>query len=39
VPLEKLAKQLRESEAGITSDLLGMTRLNQVSNHLMRVIR
>jgi two-component sensor histidine kinase/integral membrane sensor domain MASE1 len=34
--LEKLAKQLRESEAGITADLLGMTRLNQVSNHLMR---
>jgi two-component sensor histidine kinase/integral membrane sensor domain MASE1 len=34
--LEKLANQLRESEAYIAADLHDMTRLNQVSNHLMR---
>jgi two-component sensor histidine kinase len=33
--LEKLAKQLRESETRIAADLLDMTRLHQVSNHLM----
>jgi two-component sensor histidine kinase/integral membrane sensor domain MASE1 len=34
--LEKLAKQLRESETRIAADLLDMTLLHQVSNHLMR---
>lgn len=34
--LEEVAKQLRESEVRITADLLGMIRLNQVSNYLMR---
>jgi two-component sensor histidine kinase/integral membrane sensor domain MASE1 len=33
--LEKLAKRLRESETLIAADLLDMTRLHQVSNHLM----
>jgi hypothetical protein len=34
--LEKLAQQLGESETRIASDLLDMTRLQQVSNHLMQ---
>jgi two-component sensor histidine kinase/integral membrane sensor domain MASE1 len=34
--LEKLAQQLGESESRIAADLLDMTRLHQVSNHLMQ---
>jgi two-component sensor histidine kinase/integral membrane sensor domain MASE1 len=34
--LEKLAQQLSESEARIAADLLDMTRLHQVSDHLMQ---
>lgn len=34
--LEKLAQQLGESEARIAADLLDMTRLHQVSDHLMQ---
>jgi two-component sensor histidine kinase/integral membrane sensor domain MASE1 len=34
--LEKLAQQLGESETRIAADLLNMTRLQQVSNHLMQ---
>jgi two-component sensor histidine kinase/integral membrane sensor domain MASE1 len=34
--LEKLAQQLGESETRIAADLLDMTRLQQVSNHLMQ---
>jgi two-component sensor histidine kinase/integral membrane sensor domain MASE1 len=34
--LEELAQQLGESEARIAADLLDMTRLHQVSNHLMQ---
>jgi len=34
--LEEAAKQLRQSETRIAADLLDMTRLHQVSNHLMR---
>ena len=34
--LEKLAQQLGESESRIAADLLDMTRLHQVSDHLMQ---